>query len=249
MWIVRLALRNPYTIAVACGVLLLMSALAAMRMAVDIFPLIDIPVVAVVWTYPGMLPKDMEARVVLLSRARPVVDGQRHLAHRVAVGGGRRPGQGLLPAGHGHRDGDRADRGVLADVDQGDAAGHHAAVRHPGERVERAGGAAHDVVADDARAGDLRLRAELHSAPPLHHSGPVDAAAVRRQDPRDHDRRRPAVAEQQGTRGAGRPRRAAAVEHHSSRRLGAHRHARVRRGDELQSVDGRGLRATFRSRS
>jgi multidrug efflux pump subunit AcrB len=67
MWIVRLALRNPYTIAVACFVILLMAALSAMRMAVDIFPLIDIPVVAVVWTYPGMLPLDMEARVVLLS--------------------------------------------------------------------------------------------------------------------------------------------------------------------------------------
>jgi len=67
MWIVRLALRNPYTIAVGCAVLLLMSALSAARMAVDIFPLIDIPVVAVVWTYPGMLPADMEARVVLLS--------------------------------------------------------------------------------------------------------------------------------------------------------------------------------------
>jgi multidrug efflux pump subunit AcrB len=67
MWIVRLALRNPYTIAVACFVLMLMAVLSGQRMAVDIFPLIDIPVVAVVWTYPGMLPSDMEARVVLLS--------------------------------------------------------------------------------------------------------------------------------------------------------------------------------------
>ena len=67
MWIVRLALRNPYTIGIACFVILLMAALSAARMAVDIFPLIDIPVVAVVWTYPGMLPQDMEARVVLLS--------------------------------------------------------------------------------------------------------------------------------------------------------------------------------------
>jgi multidrug efflux pump subunit AcrB len=67
MWIVRLALRNPYTIAIACFVLVLMAVLSGQRMAVDIFPLIDIPVVAVVWTYPGMLPRDMEARVVLLS--------------------------------------------------------------------------------------------------------------------------------------------------------------------------------------
>jgi multidrug efflux pump subunit AcrB len=67
VWIVRLALRNPYTIAVGCAVLILMALLSGQRMPVDIFPLIDIPVVAVVWTYPGMLPADMEARVVLLS--------------------------------------------------------------------------------------------------------------------------------------------------------------------------------------
>src|SRR3984885_3454392 len=77
MWIVRLALRNPYTIAIACFVLMLMAVLSAERMAVDIFPLIDIPVVAVFWTYPGMLPQDMEARVVLLSERNlsSTVDG------------------------------------------------------------------------------------------------------------------------------------------------------------------------------
>ena len=64
---VRFALRQPYTVAVLCGVLLLMAILSGVRMAVDIFPLIDIPVVAVVWTYPGMLPQDMESRVMLLS--------------------------------------------------------------------------------------------------------------------------------------------------------------------------------------
>jgi multidrug efflux pump subunit AcrB len=77
MWIVRLALRNPYTIAIGCFVLGLMALLSAQRMAVDIFPTIDIPVVAVVWTYPGMLPLDMEARVVLLSERNlsSTVDG------------------------------------------------------------------------------------------------------------------------------------------------------------------------------
>ncbi len=74
---VRFALRQPYTVAVACGVLLLMAVLAGQRMAVDIFPLIDIPVVAVVWTYPGMMPRDMESRVVLLSERNlsSTVDG------------------------------------------------------------------------------------------------------------------------------------------------------------------------------
>jgi multidrug efflux pump subunit AcrB len=77
MWIVRLALKNPYTIAIACFVLALMALLSAQRMAIDIFPTIDIPVVAVVWTYPGMLPLDMEARVVLLSERNlsSTVDG------------------------------------------------------------------------------------------------------------------------------------------------------------------------------
>ena len=67
MWIVRLALRQPYTVAVLAFVLLLMGWLALRVMPVDIFPIIDIPVVAVVWTYPGLSPADMESRVVLLS--------------------------------------------------------------------------------------------------------------------------------------------------------------------------------------
>src|SRR5882724_1994969 len=56
MWIVRLALRRPYTVAVMCLLIL-----------VDIFPAIDIPVVAVIWSYPGLSAQDMERRVVLIS--------------------------------------------------------------------------------------------------------------------------------------------------------------------------------------
>ncbi|HEY2064785.1 MAG TPA: efflux RND transporter permease subunit [Gemmatimonadaceae bacterium] len=67
MWLVRFALRQPYTIAVAAAVLLLMGVLAMKSMLVDLFPSIDIPVVAVVWTYPGLSAEDMEKRVVLLS--------------------------------------------------------------------------------------------------------------------------------------------------------------------------------------
>jgi multidrug efflux pump subunit AcrB len=67
MWLVRLALRQPYTVAILSFVLVLMGWLAARSMLVDIFPVIDIPVVAVVWTYPGLSAQDMESRVVLLS--------------------------------------------------------------------------------------------------------------------------------------------------------------------------------------
>ena len=67
MWIVRLALRRPYTVAVMALLILVLGTLSATRMIVDIFPAIDIPVVVVVWNYPGLSPEDMERRVVLIS--------------------------------------------------------------------------------------------------------------------------------------------------------------------------------------
>lgn len=67
MWIVRLALRRPYTVAVMALLILLMGILSLTRMQTDIFPIIDIPVVAVVWSYPGLSAEDMERRVVLIS--------------------------------------------------------------------------------------------------------------------------------------------------------------------------------------
>ena len=67
MWLVRLALRQPYTVAVFAAVLMLMGVLAMKSMLVDLFPNIDIPVVAVVWNYNGLSAEDMERRVVLLS--------------------------------------------------------------------------------------------------------------------------------------------------------------------------------------
>ena len=67
MWIVKLALRRPYTVAVMSLLILLLGVLSVTRMLVDIFPSIDIPVVAVVWNYPGLPAEDMERRVVLLS--------------------------------------------------------------------------------------------------------------------------------------------------------------------------------------
>ncbi|HXJ19473.1 MAG TPA: efflux RND transporter permease subunit [Polyangia bacterium] len=67
MWIVRLALRRPYTVAVMCVLILVMGVLSLTRMIVDIFPAIDIPVVGVIWNYPGLSAQDMERRVVLIS--------------------------------------------------------------------------------------------------------------------------------------------------------------------------------------
>ncbi|MFL5292593.1 MAG: efflux RND transporter permease subunit [Myxococcales bacterium] len=70
MWIVRLALRRPYTIAVLCSLIAIFGALCASRMKTDILPAIDIPVVIVVWSYPGLSAEDMERRVVFISDER-----------------------------------------------------------------------------------------------------------------------------------------------------------------------------------
>src|SRR5208283_5426956 len=67
MWIVRLALRRPYTVAVMSLLILVMGILSVTRMIVDILPAIDIPVVIVVWNYPGLSPEDMERRVVIIA--------------------------------------------------------------------------------------------------------------------------------------------------------------------------------------
>ncbi len=67
MWIVRLALRRPYSVAVFALLVLILGVLSLTRMAVDIFPTIDIPVVAVVWSYPGLSAEEMERRVVIIS--------------------------------------------------------------------------------------------------------------------------------------------------------------------------------------
>ena len=67
MWIVRLALRRPYTFTVVALLILILGTLSALRMAKDIFPPIDIPVVSVIWQYTGLTPDEMEKRMVLLS--------------------------------------------------------------------------------------------------------------------------------------------------------------------------------------
>jgi multidrug efflux pump subunit AcrB len=67
MWIVRLALRRPYTFVVAAIVIVLLSIVVISEMPKDIFPTIDIPVVSVIWTYTGMSPDEMEKRMVTIS--------------------------------------------------------------------------------------------------------------------------------------------------------------------------------------
>ncbi|MHA4812317.1 efflux RND transporter permease subunit [Flavitalea flava] len=92
MWIVRLALRRPYTIGVIALFILIMGVLSIKSMLVDIFPVIDIPVVNVVWNYPGLSAEEIEKRVVLLSERgiSSSVNGVEHIESQ------SQPGIGLL---------------------------------------------------------------------------------------------------------------------------------------------------------
>jgi multidrug efflux pump subunit AcrB len=66
MWIVRLALRRPYTFVVVAVLIAILGGAAIITMPVDIFPYIDIPVVSIVWTYAGLPPEEMEKRMVTI---------------------------------------------------------------------------------------------------------------------------------------------------------------------------------------
>src|ERR1700721_2464001 len=62
--IVLTALKRPYTFVVLAILILIFGGRAVLRTPTDIFPNIGIPVVAVVWTYSGLMPDDMSGRVV-----------------------------------------------------------------------------------------------------------------------------------------------------------------------------------------
>src|SRR6266478_4441769 len=63
MWIVRVALNRPYTFVVVALLILIASPVVVLRTPTDIFPNIDIPVIAVAWIFTGLNPEEMEGRV------------------------------------------------------------------------------------------------------------------------------------------------------------------------------------------
>src|SRR2546425_7904226 len=67
MWIVRLALRRPYTFVVLALLIAVLGVASIVTMPVDIFPAIDIPVVNVIWNYSGLSPTEMQDRIVSIS--------------------------------------------------------------------------------------------------------------------------------------------------------------------------------------
>src|SRR5476649_109972 len=63
MWIVQIALRRPYTFIVMALLILLSTPLVLTKMATDIFPEINIPVISIIWNYGGLSAQDMGQRI------------------------------------------------------------------------------------------------------------------------------------------------------------------------------------------
>src|SRR5919206_1647430 len=64
MWLVRMALKRPYTFVVMSMLIVIVGVLTISRMPTDIFPDIDIPVISIVFNYSGLSPEEMEKRMV-----------------------------------------------------------------------------------------------------------------------------------------------------------------------------------------
>src|SRR2546423_3627661 len=80
MWIVRLALRRPYTFVVAALLLLAMTPFVLTKTPTDIFPSINIPVVSVIWQYTG-LPADQIAQRIIYSEERALTTTVDNIEH------------------------------------------------------------------------------------------------------------------------------------------------------------------------
>ena len=80
MWIVRLALRRPYTFVVMSMMIVILGVLACVRMPADIFPEIDIPVVSVIWSYGGISPEEM-AEVITIRSERGFTTSVNDIEH------------------------------------------------------------------------------------------------------------------------------------------------------------------------
>jgi multidrug efflux pump subunit AcrB len=90
MWIIKVALDRPYTFIVLAVLILLISPVMILRTPEDIFPNIDIPVIAVSWQYTGLNPEEMEGRITTVYERvlTTLVDNIEHIESTTVNGAG-----------------------------------------------------------------------------------------------------------------------------------------------------------------
>jgi multidrug efflux pump subunit AcrB len=74
MWIAKIAMQRPYSFVVLGLLILLLGVFTLVRIPVDIFPNINIPVVAAIWSYTGLSPDDISKRIILLTEKAAQTD-------------------------------------------------------------------------------------------------------------------------------------------------------------------------------
>src|ERR1700683_4879534 len=185
MWIVRLALRRPISVAVMALLMLVLGTLSFFLMNIDIFPAINVPVVMVVWNYPGMASLDMERRMVFISERAysTTVNGIEHIESESMLGVGLlkvyfQPGR----EAHSYQYGPR----------------HRAAADHLLQRGRRPGRATERLQRHEIGFAALRLRIQLYAVAALHDSRLLVPRSPGRCDPgRDGEYRPDRVVRQQ----------------------------------------------------
>src|ERR1700733_12487493 len=182
MWIVRLALRRPYTFVVMAMLIAVMGAVSIYRMPTDIFPEINIPVVSVVWQFTGMPADEIEQRIILINERvlTTSVNDIEHIESQSLFGVGViriyfYPGAKIEAA--------------VAQVTA--AARDRSALHRAIQRDERADRADRRQQRHSFGAADLRLRRQLHHPTPGNGPGSTCAAALGRQVAAGDGRSRP----------------------------------------------------------
>ena len=90
MWLVRYALKHPYSMG-ALAILVVLFGLASLRkLPVDILPEVDTPIVNVVWTYPGLNAREMASKITSFSELALLnnVDNVREITSQTTNGVG-----------------------------------------------------------------------------------------------------------------------------------------------------------------
>ena len=192
MWIVRLALRRPYTFVVLSLLIFLLGIGSAIEAPKDIFPYINIPVVTIVWTYSGLTPTEMEGRVVTVCE-RALTTTVNDIEHTESESY-----QGVSVIRVYFQPTVKVELAALAD--------HRHRADHPARPAARNLPAQHPQVRrllacrscssrsrgeGPQRGRPLRPRPQLHPAAAGERQGRLRSPALRRQGAADHGRHRP----------------------------------------------------------
>ena len=205
MWLVRLALRRPYTFTVVALLIAVLGGIAIWSMPDRHFPPTSIfPVVSVIWNYSGIPPEEMANRIATVFE-RAMTTTVNDIEHIESTS---YPGVTVIRA---YFQPNAKVETAIAQITSDFAERHpqHAARDLPSlhrqvQRFQRPHPATEHQQQDPAGTGPLRLRAELHPDPTGHGAGRFRALAIRRQD-----------AQYPGGSGSRRSLRKAAVRHRS----------------------------------